>query len=75
MVSGAMANEKIQPRLTPIMHAYLRDLVEIGAYGKDKSDVARTLIETGSRAALADQVIKPRKLTDKETPSAPTPTA
>ena len=46
------------------MHAYLQDLVDIGAYGKDKSDVARTLIETGIRQALADQVINPRKATN-----------
>ena len=59
-----MANEKIQPRLAPIMHAYLQDLVDIGAYGKDKSAVARTLIEAGIRTALADNVIQPRKVAE-----------
>lgn len=57
-----MANKKIQPRLPPIMHAYLQDLADIGAYGKDVSDVARTLIEAGIRQALSD--INPRRAAD-----------
>ena len=42
-----MANKKVEPRLAPIMHTYLDTLVALGAYGKDKSDVARTFIERG----------------------------
>jgi len=59
-----MANKKVEPRLAPIMHAYLEDLADIGAYGKDKTDVARTLIEAGIREALGKQVIAPRKASD-----------
>jgi hypothetical protein len=59
-----MANKKVEPRLAPIMHAYLDDLVAMGAYGKDKTDVARTLIESGIRAALSEKVILPRKASD-----------
>jgi Arc/MetJ-type ribon-helix-helix transcriptional regulator len=58
-----MANKKVEPRLTPIMHAYLRDLVETGAYGDSPSDVARTLIEIGIRDALAKKLIAIRKTT------------
>ncbi len=39
------------------MHAYLEALLDLGAYGKDKTDVARTLIEDGIKKALADGVI------------------
>ena len=53
-----MANERVQPRLPPIMHAYLEALLDLGPYGKDKTDVARTLIEDGVKRALADGVIK-----------------
>jgi hypothetical protein len=56
-----MANKKIEPRLAPIMHAYLDDLVAIGAYGANPSDVARTLIEEGIRKAIAQRVIKARR--------------
>ena len=52
-----MANERVQPRLPPIMHAYLDALLDLGPYGKDKTDVARTLIEDGIKRALADGVI------------------
>lgn len=55
-----MANEKVQPRLAPTTHAYLRDLVKTGAYGTTPSDVARTLIETGIRDALAKNIISVR---------------
>ena len=55
-----MPNERVQPRLTPVMHAYLQDLADLGAYGKDKTDVARTLIEGGICQALADKIIKAR---------------
>ena len=48
------------------MHAYLDALVKIGAYGKDKTDVARTLIEAGIRQALADKVVEPLNADDLE---------
>ena len=56
-----MANKKIEPRLPAITHAYLRDLAATGAYGKDSTDVARTLIEEGIRTALAQGIIKVRR--------------
>lgn len=55
------ANQKIQPRLQPEMHAYLQDLLDTGAYGKTLSDVARTLIEEGIRRAMAEKVIEIRR--------------
>lgn len=58
-----MANKKVEPRLAPIMHAYLDDLVNVGAYGRDKSDVARTFIENGIRDAIEKGVIAVRKVT------------
>ena len=54
-------NKKAQPRLSAVTLAYLQDLVETGAYGKNISDVARTLIESGIRAALAENIIKVRR--------------
>ena len=39
------------------MHAYLEDLAKLGAYGKDKGDVARTFIEAGIRDAIEKRVI------------------
>lgn len=55
-----MANKKVEPRLAPIMHAYLDALVILGAYGKDKSDVARTFIERGIQDLLEKGVIGPK---------------
>jgi hypothetical protein len=59
-----MANRKIGTRLAPVMHAYLDDLAAVGAYGKDKTDVARTLIEEGIRRAIKEKVIAVRKASD-----------
>ena len=56
-----MANKKAQPRLAPETLAYLQDLSETGAYGKNPSDVARTLIEAGIRDALARGIIAVRR--------------
>ncbi len=53
-----MPNERVQPRLSPIMHAYLDALLDVGTYGKDKTAVARHLIENGINQALAGGVIK-----------------
>lgn len=56
-----MANKKPQPRLAPETLAYLQDLAETGAYGKNPSDVARTLIEFGIREALTRGIISVRR--------------
>lgn len=53
-------NKPIHPRLQPIMHDYLQDLVDTGAYGSNPTDVARTLIEEGIRQALAKKIIEVR---------------
>jgi hypothetical protein len=55
----AMPRRKIDARLAPVMHLYLDDLAKLGAYGRDKSDVARTFIEKGIRTALENKVIAP----------------
>jgi hypothetical protein len=44
------------------MHAYLQDLVDIGAYGSTPSDVARALIEEGIRRAISQGVIEKRRI-------------
>ena len=54
------ANKPVHPRLQPITHEYLQDLVDTGAYGSNPSDVARTLIEEGIRRALAQNIIAVR---------------
>ena len=46
------------------MHAYLDDLVRIGAYGKDKTNVVRRLIERGIQDLLEKKVIAPRNPAD-----------
>lgn len=51
---------KVQPRLTPLMHKYLNDLVKLEFFGKDKTKVARRLIEDGILRAIADNLIKVR---------------
>ncbi len=59
-----MANQKAECRLDPIMHAYLDDLVQIGAYGKDKTNVVRRLIERGIQDLLEKKIISPRNAAD-----------
>jgi hypothetical protein len=59
-----MANQKAECRLDPIMHAYLDDLVQIGAYGKDKTNVVRRLIERGIQDLLEKKVIAIRSAAD-----------
>lgn len=56
-------NPKIQPRLSPGMFDYLQDLVDVGVYGTNPSDVARSLIEEGIRRAIADGLIHVRRRT------------
>ena len=55
---------KADLRLSPIMHAYLDDLAQIGAYGKGKSGVMRRFIENGIKDALEKNVIKTRDVAD-----------
>lgn len=54
-------DDKVQPRLDPLMHKYLDDLVKIKLYGKNKTQVARRLIEMGVMKAIADNHIKVRQ--------------
>lgn len=54
-------NKKVQPRLTEVQHLYLGDLVDTGLYGSNPTDVAKTLIESGIRRAIADRHITVRK--------------
>jgi hypothetical protein len=55
-------NEKVQPRLAPLMHRYLDDLVATRLYGNTKTEVAKKLIEDGVRRAIADRHINVRKI-------------
>jgi hypothetical protein len=57
---AAMANPKIQCRLDPINMAYLDDLVQVGAYGKDTTAVVRRFIEEGILDALKSGMIGKR---------------
>ena len=56
-------NKKVQPRLTELMHRYLSDLAATGLYGDTATDVARTLIESGVKKAIADRHIEVRRPT------------
>ncbi len=53
--------KKVEPRLSPNTHAYLKDLVATGAYGNNVTDVAKGLIEEGIRRAIADRIVEVRK--------------
>jgi hypothetical protein len=46
------------------MHAYLRELVRIGAYGKGKAGVMRRFIENGITQAIEAGVITPKNVED-----------
>ncbi len=50
------ANKKVEPRLPPIMHAYLEDLMAIG-YGKTKAAVAQRFIENAVLDAVEKKII------------------
>ena len=56
-----MANDPVEVRLPPQMHEYLEELAAIGAFGGDKTKVARTFIEQGVQKALLDGLIEPRR--------------
>ena len=53
-------NKKIQPRLDPLMHVYLQDLVEAKFFGRTPTAVAQRLIEDGIRRAIGERVIDRR---------------
>ena len=53
-------NKKVQPRLEPLMHAYLQDLVDASFFGRTRTAVAQRLIEDGIRRAIAERVIDRR---------------
>ena len=55
-------NQKVQPRLSPLMHKYLDDLLGVAFYGKTKTQVAQRLIEDGIKAAIRDNLIKVRSV-------------
>ena len=62
-------NPKASVRLRPTIHAYLTDLVKVGAYGKGKADVMRRFIENGVVSALEAGAIQRRDIRDlNETP-------
>ena len=56
-------NKKVEPRLRPIMHEYLKDLKKIG-YGKSKADVAQRSIENAVLDLVEKQVIAQRNEDD-----------
>ena len=56
-----MANRKVQPRLSALMHDYLDDLSEIGLYGDSPTEVAKQLIERGVTDAIDKGHIRVRR--------------
>jgi hypothetical protein len=63
-----MANKPLQIRLSPITHAYLADLVDIG-YGKDETAIARHWIENEVARVVETKVISTRRVQDAPAPS------
>ena len=57
-------NPKAECRLSPINHAYLKDLAKLGAYGTGKSGVMRRFIENGIKEAIEKQVIAARDVAE-----------
>lgn len=57
-------NPKIEFRLPPIMHAYLEDLANMGAFGNGKTGVAKRFVELGVMNALDKKVIESRSIAD-----------
>lgn len=53
-------NDKVQPRLAPVMHRYLEDLAKLGPYGDSPTEAAKRLIELGVMDALAKKLIPSR---------------
>lgn len=56
-----MADDKVQPRLSPIMHKYLDDLSRVGPYGDTPTEAAKRLIELGVMDAIDKGLIKVRR--------------
>lgn len=59
-----MRNPPAQLRLSPILHAYLDDLVSVGVFGKDKSAVMRRFIEEGIQRAMAANAVARKDVGD-----------
>ena len=57
-------NPKVEFRLPPIMHSYLKELVDMGAYGKGPTGVAKRFVEQGIADALDKKVIGPKSVED-----------
>ena len=57
-------NPKVEFRLPPIMHSYLKELADIGAYGKGATGVAKRFVEQGIADALDKKVIVPKSVED-----------
>jgi hypothetical protein len=53
-------NDRVTPRLAPITHKYLDDLLRAGTHGTTIDGVARSLIEEGVRQAIRDGIIAVR---------------
>lgn len=56
-----MANDRVTPRLSQPMLRYLQDLLKTGLHGDTIDGVARSLIESAVRDAVADGLIKARR--------------
>lgn len=57
-------NPKVEFRLPPILHSYLKDLADMGAYGKGATGVAKRFVEQGISAALDKKVLVPKNIKD-----------
>jgi hypothetical protein len=53
-------NQKVQPRLSPLMHRYLQDFVD-GGFAKTKNAAAQRFIEDGVMNAIGKNLIARRK--------------
>lgn len=61
-----MANDPVEVRLPRVMHEYLAELADLGAFGGTKTAVARTFIEQGVQKALADKLIAAQRAKPKD---------
>lgn len=52
-----MRNAPAQLRLSPILHAYLDELVKVGVFGKDKSAVMRRFIAVAAQSAKSQSLL------------------
>jgi hypothetical protein len=65
-VAKDQGNQKVQPRLSPLMHRYLQDFVD-GGFAKTKNAAAQKFIEDGIMAAIGKNLIDRRKAPRKRT--------